>query len=171
MENRLVSGFLDKVVREEVIPHLPAVPDTDPHAYFRLVARRLANPKIGDTSQRLCFDGSNRQPKFILPSIRDRLDAGGGVRGLALASALWCRYCYGTTEDGTFIEPNDPNWARLQATARAAKEHPAAWLAMADTYGDIGRSSAFQAAFTKELTSLWRRGTNATFATYLADDA
>ena len=168
MENQLVSAFLDKVEREEVFPHVPPVPDTDLGAYLQLIKRRFANPKTGDTNRRLCLDGSNRQPKFIVPSIRDRLEAGGGVSGLALESALWCRYCHGTTEDGTIIEANDPNWSRLQATARAAKEDPAAWLAMEDIYGDVGKSILFRTAFAEGLTSLWSRGTSATLEAYLA---
>ena len=59
------------------------VPDTDLDDYFALIERRFANPKIGDTIPRLCLDGSNRQPKFILPSTRDRLapgPAGDGAR-------------------------------------------------------------------------------------------
>ena len=64
------------------------------------IVRRCDNPKIGDTIRRLCLDGSNRQPKFIIPSIADRLDRGLPVDGLALESALWCRYCYGTTDSG-----------------------------------------------------------------------
>jgi mannitol 2-dehydrogenase len=64
--------------------------------YYKLIERRFANPKIGDTDRRLCLDGSNRQPKFILPSAADRLAAGRGSTGLALVSALWARYCYGT---------------------------------------------------------------------------
>ena len=63
--------------------------------------QRFSNPEIADTERRLCLDGSNRQPKFILPSIRDALAAGGNIDGLALVSALWCRYCFGTEDDGT----------------------------------------------------------------------
>jgi mannitol-1-phosphate/altronate dehydrogenase len=40
---------------------------------------------------RLCLDGSNRQPKFIIPSIRDNLARGVMPAGLILASAMWCR--------------------------------------------------------------------------------
>ena len=90
--------------------------------YYQLIEQRFSNPKIGDTIRRLCLDGSNRQPKFIIPTIADRLKAGKGVAGLALESALWCRYCFGTTDSGAVIEPNDPNWERLQATAKAAKD-------------------------------------------------
>jgi mannitol 2-dehydrogenase len=73
MENELVRGFLAKVERDEIVPVVPPVPDTDLNAYYQLIETRFANPKIGDTIARLCFDGSNRQPKFILPSVADRL--------------------------------------------------------------------------------------------------
>jgi mannitol 2-dehydrogenase len=96
---------------------VPAPPNTSLDDYRTLIARRFANPKIADTIPRLCFDGSNRQPKFILPSIRDRLKAGGSIRGLALETALWCRYCYGETDRGKPIAQNDPSWERLQAAA------------------------------------------------------
>ena len=124
MEDPLVRGFLAKLEREEIIPTVPPVPGTDLEDYFQLIERRFSNPKIGDTIRRLCLDGSNRQPKFIIPTIADRLKAGKGVDGLALESALWCRYCFGTTDSGAVIEPNDPSWDRLQATAKAAKDDP-----------------------------------------------
>jgi mannitol 2-dehydrogenase len=167
MENPLVRAFLQKVEREEVIPIVPPVPGTDLDAYFRKVEERCLNPKIGDTTRRLCLDGSNRQPKFIIPSIADRLDRGLDVTGLALESALWCRYCYGTTESGQVIEPNDPNWERLTAEARRAKADPAAWLAMQDIYGKVGASPDFAAPFATALNSLWTHGTETTLRRYL----
>jgi len=169
MEEPLVSAFLTKVEREEIIPVVPPVPGTDLNAYFSLIVERFSNPKIGDTVRRLCLDGSNRQPKFIIPSIADRLRAGRGITGLALASALWCRYCYGTTDSGAGIEPNDPAWERLQKTARAAKDKPGAWLAMADIYGDVGKSETFARAFAHSLDTLWAKGTRETLKDYLAD--
>src|SRR5690606_34956826 len=108
-----------------------------------------------DTVRRLCLDGSNRQPKFIIPTIADRLKAGKSIDGLALESALWCRYCYGTTDSGAITEPNDPNWERMTAMAKNAKDNPAAWLGMEDIYGAVGRSDAFARAFAGSLDSLW----------------
>ncbi len=169
MEHPLVSAFLKKVESEEIIPIVPPVPDTDLNAYFALCERRFANPKIGDTIRRLALDGSNRQPKFIIPSALDRVRAGASVTGLALVSALWCRYCYGTTESGAAIEPNDPNWERLTAQAKRSKDNPAAWLEMSDIYGDLAQAPAFVAAFGKCLDSLWAKGTRATLEAYLAN--
>jgi len=167
MEHPLVRAFLGRVEREEIIPILTPPPGVDLHAYFDLVERRCLNPKIGDTIRRLCFDGSNRQPKFIVPSIADRLARGLPVEGLALESALWCRYCEGTTDSGAVTEPNDPAWDRLQAAARAARADPAAWLALRDVYGSVADAPAFRDAFSRWLAALWRNGTDATLRAYL----
>ncbi len=168
MAEPLIRGFLEKVEREEIIPHVPPVPETDLDDYFALIVDRFSNPEVADTERRLCLDGSNRQPKFIIPSLRDNLSAGTLPRGLILESALWCRYCMGVTDSGTEIAPNDPNWDRLQATARAAATDPSRWLAMEDIYGDLGRDPAVIAAFAGFLTDLQKRGTRAVLTDYLA---
>ena len=167
MEHPMIRDFLQKVENEEILPVVPPVPDTDLTAYFDKIQERFANPKIGDTIRRLCLDGSNRQPKFIIPSIADRLAAGIGINGLALESALWCRYCYGETESGQPIEPNDPNWDRLVTMARAAKLDPMAWLRMEDIYGDVGRSTVFQERFAYLLGALWDAGVEKVVTRYL----
>ena len=168
MAEPLVRRFLEKVEREEIVPTVPPVPDTSLQDYYKLIEKRFSNPKIGDTVRRLCLDGSNRQPKFIIPTIADRLKAGKGIAGLALESALWCRYCHGTTDSGAVIEPNDPSWDRMQATARKAKDAPSAWLAMEDIYGEVGRSPVFAKAFADALGALWKNGARRTLTAYLA---
>jgi mannitol 2-dehydrogenase len=167
MENPLVKAYLAKVEKDEIMPCVPPVPNTDLDDYMKLVERRFANPKIADTVRRLCLDGSNRQPKFIVPSIADRLKAGKGIKGLALESALWCRYCAGTTDSGAVIEDNDPNWTRLQKTALAAKADPDQWLAMADIYGEVGKSPVMREEFAAALNSLWKVGAKVTVEEYL----
>jgi mannitol 2-dehydrogenase len=168
MEEPLVRNFLARIEREEIVPTVPPVPGVVLEDYRLLIERRFSNPKIGDTVRRLCLDGSNRQPKFIIPSIADRLAAGRGIAGLALESALWCRYCFGTTDSGATTAPNDPNWDRLQATARAAKGNAAEWLAMEDIYGEVGRSKVFADAFAHSLKTLWEIGTRQTLTRYLS---
>ncbi|UXN68365.1 mannitol dehydrogenase family protein [Devosia neptuniae] len=170
MEHPLVAAFLAKVERDEIIPIVPPVPDTNLDDYFALCQRRFANPKIGDTIRRLALDGSNRQPKFIVPSALERSQRQQSVNGLALVSALWCRYCYGISDGGAVIEPNDPNWDRLTAQAKKARANPQAWLEMTDIYGELATHQNFIAAFTKALETLWNIGTKATLERYLADE-
>ncbi|RFB76398.1 mannitol dehydrogenase family protein [Methylovirgula sp. 4M-Z18] len=167
MENPLVRGFLAKVEREEIIPVVPPVPNTDLNDYFKLIERRFSNPKIADTISRLCLDGSNRQPKFILPSILDRLHKGLDIVGLPLVSALWCRYCAGTSDSGKVIPPNDANWGRLQSAALEAKVDPMKFLEMRDIFGEVGESPIFRERFALSLKALWTDGTAATLQRYL----
>ncbi|THD48012.1 MAG: mannitol dehydrogenase family protein [Bradyrhizobium sp.] len=167
MADRQIAAFLERLTRREIIPVVPPPPGIDLEAYRAKVAERFANPKIGDTVARLCLDGANRQPKFILPTVADRLKAGQDVGGLALVSALWCRYCYGETESGKTIPPNDPIWDRLQAAARPARSDPKAFLAMHDIFGELAQSPAYVAAFSGALQKLWSQGVRATLDDYL----
>ena len=168
MAHPLIGAFFEKIELEEIIPTVPPVPNTRLDDYYRLIHRRFSNPKIGDTIPRLAFDGSNRQPKFIVPVVRDQLKTGGGVRGLALESALWCRHCAGTTDSGKPIAANDPIWDRLQTTALRAKADPGVWLDMADIYGETGQAPAFRTSFIESLNFIWTHGVVAAVKSYLA---
>lgn len=167
MEEPLIRDFLRKLETTEIISCVPPVPNTDIQDYFKLIERRFANPKIGDTVARLAQDGSNRQPKFILPSTADRLAKGQDVQGLALVSALWCRYFEGKSDSGKVIEFNDASAERLQTAALASRDNPLVFLELEDIFGDVGKSSAFQKRFVEALTSLRDKGTRATLTAYI----
>ena len=169
MAHPLISALFEKVEREEIMPHVHAVPEFTPEAYVDLIKARFSNPKIIDTTRRVAFDGSSRHPGFIVPSIRDGLAKGTPVNGLALVSALWARYCLGTREDGSEIAANDPFWADLTAMAAKAKSDPAVWLSMRHIYGVLGGAPRFAEAFTRWLTLIYNAGTEAALATYLAE--
>lgn len=169
MENRLIRGFLAKLEREEIIPIVPPVPETNLDQYFQLIERRFLNPKIGDTIPRLAQDGSNRQPKFILPSTADRLAKGEDVIGLSLVSALWCRYFAGTSDSGKTITFNDASADRLHAAAVKAKEDPMAFLAFDEIFGAVSGSNHFRRRFAQALQTLWTEGTAKTLQLYLDD--
>jgi mannitol 2-dehydrogenase len=64
------------------------------------------------------------------------------------------------------IEPNDPSWPRLTATAESAQKDPAAWLAMDDIYGDTGHHPRFQKAFGEALTAIRDKGVEAVLKEY-----
>jgi mannitol 2-dehydrogenase len=168
MEHSLIRQFLEKVEKEEMLPTVPPVPGTDLTAYLAQVIERFANRRIGDTVRRLCFDGSNRQPKFIVPAIAERLARGAPIDGLALVSALWCRYCQGETDARVTIEPNDPNWEKLSKLAQAARSDPVAWLSQREIYGDVGASERFRGQFGQWLRMLGEIGAERSIGAYVA---
>ncbi|MGG7516597.1 mannitol dehydrogenase family protein [Allorhizobium undicola] len=167
MENPLIRAFLSKLTHEEIIPVVPPVPNTSLQDYAALIEARFSNPKIGDTIPRLAQDGSNRQPKFILPSTADRLAKGLDVKGLALVSALWCRYFEGLSDSGKAIVFNDASTERLQKTALESRDDPLAFLALDDIFGTVGQKPLFRQRFTQALTSLRTHGTAQTLQRYL----
>ena len=168
MENPLIAAFLMATEQREILPHVPPVPGTNLADYLALIRARFANPKIADTIRRLCFDGSNRQPKFILPAIKDNLAAGTTPHGLILLSALWCRYCAGTTQSGAVIAANDPRWEQLQTRALAARTNPALWLQMPEIYGDLAQNPVLVATFSAALVAIWADGPAKTMQDYIA---
>ena len=90
-------------------------------------------------------------------------------QGLALVSALWCRYCYGETDSGKPIAPNDPSWQRIQTAAKRARGNPRAFLELSDIFGKLADEPTYVGAFSNALSSLWARGVRATLADYLSD--
>ncbi|AQZ50096.1 mannitol dehydrogenase family protein [Martelella mediterranea] len=170
MENELIAAFLEKLEKDEIIPIVPPVPDTDLTDYYELIARRFANPKIGDTIERLALDGSNRQPKFVLPSTAARLEKGLDVTGLALVSALWCRYFEGTSDSGRKIRFNDEAADRLHAAALASREKPTRFLEERDIFGSVADNPQFVKRFTGALESLRAHGTAETLKRYIDGD-
>ncbi|UWU27534.1 mannitol dehydrogenase family protein [Rhizobium sp. WSM1274] len=167
MEDPLIRAFLAKLEKDEIIPIVPPVPNTSLTDYFALIEHRLLNPKIADTIPRLAQDGSNRQPKFILPSTLDNLRQGGDVIGLALVSALWCRYFAGKTDSGKDIVFNDASAERLHAAALKAKDDPSAFLVFDDIFGEVAKSELFRKRFAHALKTLWEKGTRETLQLYL----
>ncbi len=168
IENPSVRAFLRKVALEEIAPHVKPVPGFTPAQYVDLVESRFSNPAIVDTTRRVAFDGSSRQPGFIIPSIREGLKAGTPVDGLAMVSAIWARYCYGVREDGSRIYPNDPNWELLHRRAKSAREDPRAWLEMRGTYGDLVAEPRFADAFEASLRGIYADGLATALDHYLA---
>ncbi|MGI9511138.1 MAG: mannitol dehydrogenase family protein [Geminicoccaceae bacterium] len=167
MKYGAIRAMFRKVELEEIVPHVIPVPGMTPEQYVELVDRRFSNPEIIDTTRRVAFDGSSRHPGFVLPTVRDALEAGGAVEGLALVEAAWARMCEGTRENGSVIEPNDPVWDMLTARAGEARETPPAWLEMRQIYGNLADEARFSDAFEKWLTIIYRDGMEAALRHYM----
>lgn len=167
MADPQVGAFFTKVLDAEVLPHVDAVPGMTAPAYLDLITQRFSNPAIEDTTRRVAFDGSARHTGFLLPTVRDALDTGASVSGLALVEALWARMCAGTREDGSLIEPNDPYWDDLCKAAHDAKEEPRAWLAQNQLYGELVDDDRLVKPFERWLSMLWAQGSRRTLEQFL----
>ncbi len=140
-----MARWLTQLMRREVIPVLAPISGFDFDAYLENCVQRFSNPAIGDTVARLCQDGSNRLPRFYLPTVSDALRRGAPVEGLALGTAFWCHYCATAADAGIALQ--DPMGDRLVFAARST---PAAFLGLSEVFGTLCRSLPFAQAFARQ---------------------
>ena len=167
MKNKMIVSLLEKIEKDEIIPHIKPVPGYTPLEYYELIAARFSNPSIQDTIRRIAFDGSSRHSGFLVPSIKDGIKHNISIIGLSLAEALWARMCEGTREDGSIIEPNDPHWEKINICAKQSKDNPLKWLEQLEIYGDTSKNKKFCDSFVKWLNMIYERGVENTLNEYL----
>ncbi|HEY9845718.1 MAG TPA: mannitol dehydrogenase family protein, partial [Candidatus Caenarcaniphilales bacterium] len=126
---------------EEVTPTLKSVPGVDLNDYKKTLIERFSNPKIHDQLPRLCVDGSARIPKFVLGSLRDKLQLGGAIDYLSLTVAAWCRYLTSHDKQGQPI--HDPLADLLAQRASLSELDPTPLLSISEMFGDLVQSPRF----------------------------
>lgn len=153
---RFVKAFLDL----EATPVLPPVAGIDIASYNDTLLDRFSNPAIGDQIARLCLDGTAKFPKFLLPTVRAQVAAGGPIELSALALAGWCQYLLGTDDHGQPITlAADPNLAAAVDYARQSQTNPAAFLQFEAVFGqDLGAADLFRTSFVDALGRLRSNG-------------
>jgi mannitol 2-dehydrogenase len=151
-----------ELLMEEVTSTLKTVPGMELTAYKRTLIERFANPKIQDQLPRLCLNGAAKMPKFVLGSVRDRLQQSASVNYLGLVVAAWCRYLQGKDDQGRRIEIDDP-MAEVLTERANHPDAPRSILHLTEIFGeDLPQSQAFVEAITTHFRSLCDRGAKAT---------
>ena len=153
--------FLSRFMDVEVTPLLPPVPGIDLAEYKRTLLQRFANPKIADTLARLATDGSDRMPKFVLPSLSEALAQGRPHRLLTLVVAGFCRYLRGVDEQGQPIALQDGRADELRPLAKQGQADPRPLLAVQRVFGDLGQKDTWVAELTTALQQLDAMGARA----------
>ena len=155
-------SFLTRMMDVEVTPLLPPVAGIDLAGYKRTLLERFGNPKIADTLARLATDGSDRMPKFVLPSLAEALAEGRPHRLLTLVVAGFCRYLRGVDEQAQPITLQDGRADELSRLANQSQTDPRPLLAVRRVFGDLGQNAAWVAELTdarRELDTLGARAT------------
>src|SRR5438874_13226285 len=115
---------------DKVTPLQPPVQGIDLADYKRTLLERFANPKINDTLARLATGGSDRMPKFVLPSLSEALAQGRPHHLLTLVVGGFCRYLRGVDEQGQPIAVQDSRAEELSELANQGRVEPRPLLAV-----------------------------------------
>lgn len=159
VNNPLIEELLLRYMREEAMPTLDELPDTDIDEYARTLIARFTNQAIKDTLPRLCAESSDRIPKWLMPVVRENLESGGQVKLSAAIVASWARYAEGTDEKGEPIDVVDNARGRVMAAAAAQREgDELAFLRDEDFFGRVVDDERFTQPYRETLRSLHEVG-------------
>ena len=159
---RAIKGLMD-----EVTPTLASLPGVDIESYKRTLIERFANPKVSDRLSRLCLNSSDKLPKFIFSSLRDRLEQGDSIYYLSFIIALWFRYLRGIDEQGQSLAIEDSRADLLKERACLAGSDPQPLLDIEELFGDLAQSPRFVQAVTEYRGEIDRLGTNIALLQFL----
>ena len=137
MADPVIGPFLERLLREEVLPLLPGTPGFDLDDYATTTLQRFGNPAVGDALSRLCRRGSTKMPSYLLPSLHDALAAGRPHAHLVVAVAAWLVYLRGTDLSGEPIVVEDAQGESLQALARQGRDDPRPVLSVRSVFGRL----------------------------------
>lgn len=154
-----IATFVADYMRQEGVPTLTAPQGFDIPGYIDELFRRFGNPSIADTLARLGADASNRIPKFVVPTLLDRIAAGSDARAGARLIAGW-REFNRQAALGRF-QLDDEAATQLHTAARG---EPLAFLTALPALVPLASAEGFVAAYLTAARDLEVGGVDALLA-------
>lgn len=116
MSDAALAGFVDAMIRDDIIPMLPSTPGLDLDAYRAAVLQRFRNPVIVHRLDQIAQDGSQKLPYRLGDTLVANRRAGRMPANVVTALAAWVVFLMQRAEDGTAII--DPAGDSLAQAAR-----------------------------------------------------
>lgn len=118
MQHPPLAAFVERLMRQDIVPSLDAPRGFDPSAYVGAILERFRNPAIRHLLSQVAWDGSQKLPVRIVGTIADALDAGRPINRLCLPLAAWMHFVRRQVQAGVALI--DPLHERLGDLGRAA---------------------------------------------------
>lgn len=118
MTDGVLTAFVRRMLLEESVPTLRAVPGVSPDRYVEQCFNRLRNTAIRHRNHQIATDGSQKIVQRFLNPIRERLHSGQSVELLSVVVAAWMVYLvYGARRFGQRWAVQDPFGERVAVIA------------------------------------------------------
>ncbi|HEY9737628.1 MAG TPA: mannitol dehydrogenase family protein, partial [Trichocoleus sp.] len=168
MADDLIRQAIERLM-DEVTSTLQPVPGIDITEYKHTLVERFSNPKIRDQLARLCLNSSAKLPKWVLGSVRDKLQQSGPIDYMSLTIAAWFRYLKGQDDQGRPLPIEDPMADVLTERAQAGGADPSPLLSLTEIFGDLPQNSRFVETVTTYLNQLYGSGAKGVLTQLLKD--
>jgi mannitol 2-dehydrogenase len=149
----VIAEYLRAYMDREATPTLDPLPGVDLDAYKDQLIERFANPYVRDTLGRLATDASDRIPKWLVPVIFERRDAGERSPLSASIVAGWARYAERCVA-GDPLPFRDRQEDAVRAAVARMADDPLGFLRNPDWFGDLADDTGFADDFRGVLAAL-----------------
>jgi fructuronate reductase len=149
MADAALATFVRRMMIEDIRSGLAAPQGLDLDRYIEAVLRRFRNPTIRHLLSQIAWDGSQKLPFRILPTITENLAAGRSIARLCVPLAAWFHFIRRMTRADRQIM--DPLAAQLSELAKRCSGDAAAdvslFLSLEKVFNaDLARNETFRAA-------------------------
>ncbi|GMA89859.1 mannitol dehydrogenase family protein [Homoserinibacter gongjuensis] len=150
-----IAAWVRRYMEREGVPTLTPPEGFDLPGYIDELFARFGNANVADTLARLGTDASNRIPKFVVPTLRDRIASGAAAETGAELIASWRAFTRRAAA-GEFSLDDESADQLMQAAAGA----PLEFLAL-PTLAGLADSAGFRAAYLDAVVRLENGGADA----------
>ncbi|MDD4868252.1 MAG: mannitol dehydrogenase family protein [Mycobacterium sp.] len=124
MRDRVIFDYVEKLLRDEIQPLLPAVPGMNTPEYRITLLGRLSNSRMSDQLSRLARRGTSKMAQFVLPSLQEAIAQRRPHTLLMLAVAGWARYMRGHDLEGRKLRLEDSQAIPVARLANLVGQNP-----------------------------------------------
>lgn len=172
MREPALAGFVERLMRQDIVPTLQLPRGFDPDAYIDAILARFRNPAIAHRLAQIAWDGSQKIPVRLLGTIADALAAGRPIERLCLPVAGWLHFVRRQAREGVpIVDPLADTLAAIgRETTGEATHDVAAFLAMDSVFGVLAADTRFREVLARAYAALGD-ATQARVARAMAADA
>lgn len=124
MGDGYLAKFADELMRLEIAPALCGSSELDLANYRVSLLERYRNPAIQHRLSQIAWDGSQKLPLRILPTLAENVSAGRSIQRLSLGVAAWMRFVRRMAARGeAIVDPLARELAELASRCRDIAEH------------------------------------------------
>jgi len=143
-----LARFVERLMKECILPVTALPTDLDGNAYADTILERFRNPAIHHRLSQIAWDGSQKLPVRLLPSIAEALAQGRDIGAFCLPVSAWLQFVRRQARAGVpLVDPLDEV---LRGVGRACTGDAGAdisgFLGLDAVFGPLGADARFTAA-------------------------
>jgi fructuronate reductase len=151
-----LARFAEHLMRKSMLPVVALPASLDADAYVGAILERFRNPSIHHKLSQIAWDGSQKLPVRLLPTIAEALSQGRDIGALCLSVGAWLQFVRRQARNAVpLVDPMDE---ALRAIGRAcsgdAPADVAAFLTLDAVFGPLAGELRFSAALRNAYATL-----------------